>query len=433
MLISGWGRYPLIEADIQEPNSVADLTVAVQSQQSLIARGLGRSYGDSSLSPVIVSTSRLNKFLAFDEETGLLTCESGVSFDQIARIFVPRGWFLPVTPGTQHITVGGAIASDVHGKNHHAVGSFTDFVCEIELLLGNGEKIVASHNAHQELFRATCGGMGLTGVILSASFFLKKVSSSKIIETVLKAATLDKVLDAFEDNWEAPYSVAWVDCMAAGSRLGRSILILGEHANDGWLEIAPAKRLRVPVNFSSPILNRFTMKFFNSFYYAKAPHRKRDREVSYERYFYPLDSLHNWNQLYGKQGLLQYQFVVPKEVGRVALKTIHSKIVKARLGSFLAVLKILGKGNGNYLSFPMEGYTMAVDFKATKATFDFLTELDELVAELGGRVYLTKDARMSEAIFKRTYPAWQTFETVRKTYHGMGKFYSVQSKRLGLG
>lgn len=432
MLIHGWGRYPKVDAEVCSPSSIAEFVSTVRAQRELTVRGLGRSYGDSSLGSVIACTGNLGKVLAFDEATGLLTCESGVSFDEIIRRFVPRGWFLPVTPGTKHVTVGGAIASDVHGKNHHVHGSFSQFIQSIELLLGNGDQIRVSRENHFDLFRATCGGMGLTGIVISASFFLTRVSSSTVTETIIKTPNLDVVLDAFEENTESTYSVAWVDCLATGNGYGRSLLMLGEHKQSGPLEVQSLPRISIPFEVHNKVLGKFTVKAFNSLYYSRISDRGRVKDIHFQKFFYPLDGISNWNRLYGNQGLIQYQFVVPKQVGRLGIKAIHQRIVDTGLSSVLAVLKLFGEGNSNYLSFPIEGYTMAVDFKATPEVLALLRELDKLVVDLGGRIYLTKDARMSEPIFKSVYPEWERFESVRKKYYATGKFVSAQSMRLGL-
>ncbi len=432
MLRHGWGRYPGIDAEIFLPQTITQCIQAIQSTPTLIARGLGRSYGDSSLAPRLLECTQLDHFLDFDESTGSLTCEAGVSLDVILRTFVPRGWFLPVTPGTRYVTVGGAIASDVHGKNHHVEGSFSDHVTSIRLLLGNGETVAISHTDMPELFRATCGGMGLTGIILSATFRMKRIASSQIVETTIKAPDLETALIAFEDNAQATYSVAWIDCLARGKRLGRSLLMLGEHAERGPLMVQAKRQRPVPVDMPAQLLNHATISLFNSLYYGKARSQRRTRTIPFEPFFYPLDALADWNRLYGKPGFVQYQCVLPKAAGMSGLRTLLEHIAASGKGSFLAVLKMFGKGNANYLSFPMEGYTLALDFKAEPAVFSLLDELDAMVLDHGGRIYLTKDARMSETTFKKAYPEWTTFEEIRARYHAHEHFASLQSRRLGL-
>lgn len=432
MEIHGWGRYPRLEADIAFPNSPTQCAEEVANSVRLITRGLGRSYGDSSLSERVLCTRYLDHFQAFDEATGLLTCSAGVSLDDILQVFVPRGWFLPVTPGTRFVTVGGAIASDVHGKNHHVDGSFSEHVTGMEMLLGNGESVHVSPTDKPDLFHATCGGMGLTGVILSATLRLKSIRSSAMVETTIKAPDLDTVLAAFEESAAANYSVAWIDCLARGKHLGRSLLMLGEHAEEGPLTVQASKPLPVPFDMPARLLNHSTVQAFNMLFYWKAKQIRHTRRIPFEPFFYPLDALADWNRLYGKPGFVQYQFVLPKEAGVAGLRKVLERIAASGRGSFLAVLKVFGNGNDNLLSFPSEGYTLALDFKAEPAVFQLLDELDHLVLDHGGRLYLSKDARMSEMTFKSGYPRWQEFEAVRAKYHAIGKFASQQSKRLGL-
>ena len=434
MDITGWGRYPIADAIVATPQSEDVLINYLKrnKSKSLITRGLGRSYGDSSLASNILQTQYLNYFQSFDENTGLLKCEAGVSLAQILEVFVPRGWFLPVTTGTRFVTVGGAIASDVHGKNHHISGTFCEHVTQIEMILGNGEKITASPTDHPDLFYGTCGGMGLTGIILSASIRLKPILSSDIIQTTIKAPNLAATLKAFEDYRDATYSVAWIDCLAKGKKLGRSLLMLGEHALDGPLVTQGNKAIPIPIDMPAFLLNQHTIRAFNSLYYNKVLAAKSTRTIPYEPFFYPLDALANWNRLYGKFGFVQYQFVLPKAAGEIGLREALSLIANSGKGSFLAVLKIFGKANKNLLSFPMEGYTLALDFKVEPSLFNLLNELDRLVLKYGGRLYLTKDARMSEATFKTSYPRYLEFETIRRKYHAIGNFASDQSQRLGL-
>jgi decaprenylphospho-beta-D-ribofuranose 2-oxidase len=432
MEIHGWGRYPWVNAEVGFPQSLPDFYEAVKREHPLIARGLGRSYGDSSLADHVLETRFYSRFQAFDEASGLLTCDAGVSLAEILDVFVPKGWFLPVTPGTRFVTVGGAIASDVHGKNHHVDGTFGQHVTEIRMIRGNGETVTASPSENADLFYATCGGMGLTGVIVSATIRLKPIKSSLINETTIKAPDLEAVLNAFEENKGATYSVAWIDCLAKGNALGRSLLMLGEHAESGELEVPKAKAITVPFDMPTALMNHGTIQAFNTLYYNRVRLPKITRTTCYEPFFYPLDKLSQWNRLYGKPGFTQYQFVLPKEVGLRGMRSILERIAASGRGSFLAVLKAFGKANQNLLSFPLEGYTLALDFKAEPAVFDLLNELDKLVLDYGGRLYLTKDARMSEDTFKSSYPNWQEFEAVRGRYHALGKFASRQSLRLGL-
>jgi FAD/FMN-containing dehydrogenase len=393
---------------------------------------MGRSYGDSANSSSVLQTDYLDHFIEFNESTGVLTCEAGVSIREILELIVPKGWFVPVTPGSSFVTIGGAIASDVHGKNHHLSGTFSEHLLSFDLLLGTGEVVRVTKNSYPDLFRATCGGMGLTGMILSASIQLKPIKSSQIHQTTIKVSCLESVCEQFEANHASTYSVAWIDCLASGKRLGRSLLMLGEHLQDGNLKVAKKKSLNMPIDMPSSILNHYSIKAFNSLYYHKIFSKTKTELVSFEPYFYPLDAIGKWNRLYGKAGFVQYQFVLPKAVGVKGLRQILEVIVKSGKGSFLAVLKAFGKANENFLSFPIEGYTFALDFKMSGETVQLIKLLDSMVVERGGRIYLTKDALMSETSFKRTYPQWEQFEEVRAKYGAIGKFASSQSKRLGL-
>ena len=429
--ISGWGNYPQQEAQLITPPSCASLNAEIKVEGSLIARGMGRSYGDSANAPKVLRTSYCDHFLEFDEKTGRLTAEAGITLREILKVIVPRGWFLPVTPGTSYVTLGGAIASDVHGKNHHSAGTFGQHVKTISMILGTGEVVTASDVTNTDLFHATCGAMGLTGVILSASIQLIPIRSSLINQKTIKADCIEAACEAFEDNSNATYSVAWIDCLAKGKSLGRSVLMLGEHSEEGGLDINLKEPVSVPFNTPSAFLNSVTMKTFNGAYWHKAKDN-RTQTVPLMPYFYPLDAIGNWNKLYGKAGFLQFQCVVRKDDGVANMRKLLTKIAESGEGSFLAVLKQFGRANDNLLSFPTEGYTLALDFKLTASAITTLHKLEELVVAMGGRVYLTKDAVMKEATFKATYPKWETFELVREKYGAIGKFSSAQSKRLGL-
>jgi FAD/FMN-containing dehydrogenase len=432
MDLHGWGRYPRQQAQLALPLSASQCLTTIAHGAPLIARGLGRSYGDSALAAQVMGTRYLDHFVAFDAELGLLTCEAGVSLDAILRAFVPRNWFLPVIPGTRFVTLGGAIASDVHGKNHHVAGTFAAHVKSLELLLGNGERVTASPYENAELFHATCGGMGLTGIILSATLQLKPIVASSILQTTVKAPNLETVLEAFAANAASTYSVAWIDCLAKGKSLGRSLLVLGEHALDGPLAVQTKTPTPVPFDLPAALLNRASVQAFNSLYYGRVWQKVSHQRIAFESFFFPLDAIGQWNRLYGKPGFVQYQFVLPQAAGVVGLREVLSRIAESGRGTFLAVLKVFGQANANYLSFPQAGYTLALDFKAEPAVFALLDALDAIVLHHGGRLYLAKDARMSANTFKASYPNWTAFEAVRERWHAHGKFASAQSRRLGL-
>lgn len=430
-IISGWGNYPRQESQCMTPSTAALIRAAVNQEGNLLARGMGRSYGDSANAHKVLGTSYCNHFIDFDEHTGKLTAESGITLREILTVIVPKGWFLPVTPGTSYITLGGAIASDVHGKNHHIAGTFGQHVTSLNLVLGTGELITASQHKNADLFHATCGGMGLTGVIISATIQLISIRSSFIEQKIIKADCIEDACEAFADNNTATYSVAWIDCLAKGNNLGRSVLMLGEHAKEGGLEIELKEPISLPFNTPSVLLSCTTMKAFNSAYWHKAEDR-RHQTVPLVPYFYPLDAIGNWNRVYGKAGFLQFQCVIPKSDGVANMRKLLTEVVNSGEGSFLAVLKQFGKANDNLLSFPTEGYTLALDFKFNASTMQTVSRLETMVVDMGGRLYLTKDAVMQEMTFKATYQNWQKFEAVREKYGAIGKFSSAQSQRLGL-
>lgn len=430
--IAGWGNYPLIESDIHTPSSVESLRQLLSNSFTGIPRGMGRSYGDSSLATQTISTLALNHFISFDENTGLLHCYAGVTLASILDVFAAKGWFLSVTPGTKFVTVGGAIASDVHGKNHHLDGSFCDHLISFRMITANGEMIQCSRDENYPLFKATCGGMGLTGIIIEARFVLKAIKSTYIKERTIQADNLLEAMELFEENKASPYSVAWIDCLSTGRKLGRSLIILGEHAEDNRFDIPRQSPISVPFNIPDFILNPFTTNLFTHAYYNRVFKKYTTQLNHYETYFYPLDGIHQWNKIYGKRGFLQYQFVLPKEAGFEGMNAILQKIAASHRGSFLSVLKAFKKSNENLLSFPMEGYTLALDFKLYDGLFKLLDNLDEIVLSYGGRIYLTKDSRMSEKIFKQSYPNWEEFNEIRQQFGADKTFQSNQSKRLGL-
>ncbi|MRW85298.1 FAD-binding protein [Pseudoduganella sp. FT26W] len=432
MRIHGWGRYPVVEADVLAPASASATArlLAARHGTALIARGLGRSYGDSALAPLVIDNTRRHLLLDFDAASGILRCEAGATLDDLLEVLLPQGWFLPVTPGTRYVTVGGAVASDVHGKNHHLDGCFSAHVLSFELLLADGSVLQCARDVHPELFRATCGGMGLTGILLTVTLRMRRVRSAYIEQTTLRAGSLAEVLALFEQHRSASYSVAWIDCVTAGARLGRSLLMLGEHADEGGLAPLPRRSRSLPLDLPPQLLNRHTIGAFNTLYYHQP--RSAQARVHYQPYFYPLDGLLHWNRLYGKAGFVQYQFVIPRAAGTQALHAIVARIAASGRGSFLAVLKTFGPANDNYLSFPMEGYTLALDFKLQHGLLELLNELDAMVLAAGGRHYLAKDARMSAATFQHSYPQHRAFQQVRRDYGAIGAFASCQSNRLGL-
>jgi decaprenylphospho-beta-D-ribofuranose 2-oxidase len=432
MKLHGWGRYPVIDADASSFETAARAAELLARPGRWIAHGLGKSYGDSALNAQVLMTRRFNKLLDYDPRQGLVTCESGVSLAELIDVFLPKGWFLNSTPGTKLITVGGAIASDVHGKNHHAQGCFSAAVAALRLMLPDGRVLSCSREENPELFRATCGGMGLTGLILDATLQLQPVHSAYMRETVIRCRNLAEGFEQFENSRQIPYSVAWIDCLAKGDSLGRCILMLGEHADDGRLAARPPRPSAIPVECPDMMLNTHTVSLFNHLYYHSHPSRRQAQLTPMDAFFYPLDRIAHWNRMYGRRGFTQYQVVLPKTASLAGLKVILKKIADSRIGSFLAVLKLLGPANDNPLSFPMEGYTLTLDFKIQPRLFALLDELDRMMLDHGGRLYLTKDVRMARDTFQKGYPQWRAFRELRRRYDLLAKIGSLQSERLGI-
>jgi len=426
--LSGWGKYPVVESEVLGFSSETELRERL-GVHGVIAQGLLRSYGDSALSEHAITSLRFNRFLSFDPATGLLSCESGVSLSDMLDVFVPRGWFLPVTPGTKFVTLGGAIASDVHGKNHHRSGSFCSHIESMDVMFPSGQVQTCSPSENPELFRATCGGMGLTGVILRATLRLVPIESAYIDQETIRARDLSHIMELFESSTGWTYSVAWIDCLTSGKSLGRSIMMRGEHASGGSLTLPGRRKLNVPINFPGFVLNSLSIRAFNMLYYAKAPSQASKGVVDYDSFFYPLDSVNNWNRIYGARGFTQYQFVLPLNASKEGMEKILKRITASGMGSFLAVLKLFGPQEG-LMSFPMEGYTLALDFPIRRGLFELLDELDRMVVDYGGRLYLTKDVRMSAATLRSSYKGLNEFLSLREKYDPGGRLSSLQSRRL---
>lgn len=419
--LSSWGNYPKVQAEIYQPEEAQEISNLLLSGGTFVPRGNGRSYGDSSLGSQVISSQRLNKFLAFDKSAGILHCESGVLLSEILELVVPVGYFLPVTPGTKFITLGGAIAADVHGKNHHVDACFSEHLLFIELIDAKGQVIRCSKTENAELFWKTAGGMGATGFIISAAFQLKSIESSFIKQESLKARNLEEVMEYFEASKDWTYTVAWIDCLQKGKNQGRSVLLRGEHAKKNelpakWqknpLNIPQKLNLAIPFQLPGFVLNTLSIKAFNFLYYNKQFNKEKTAIVPYEPFFYPLDFIHHWNRMYGKKGFTQYQFVIPKESSQEGLTEILNHIRKSGQGSFLTVLKLFGKENTLAPHvFPQEGYTLAMDFPIRKGLQKLLSELDERVLNYGGRLYLAKDAFMTKEMFHKTYPNFPQSDT----------------------
>lgn len=404
----------------------------------LIARGLGRAYGDAALNENsgVMLTEKLGRFLDFDSQTATLHAEGGATLADMVETFVPRGYFLPVTPGTKYVTLGGAIACDVHGKNHLHDGCLSQYVDEIELLLASGEVLVCSRSQNTGAFWATVGGMGLTGIILSARVRLVSIQTAFIRASYSRTKNLDETLAQFPRDGSSQYPVAWIDCLAAGADLGRGVLICGDHARPDEvggepLELGVARRKSVPLDFPDFALNPLSVKAFNAFYYSA--HKNTQSIVSFERFFWPLDAVSGWNRIYGARGFIQYQCVLPFETARSGLLELLAKIATSGRAPFLAVLKIFGEANPAPLSFPFPGYCLALDLPGSTGVAEFAQELDDITLKYGGRVYLAKDATLTPDRMRRMYPRLEEFEAIKAELDPQGRFQSSLSKRLGIG
>ena len=441
--VSGWGRYPVQSCELIRPERYADLK---PSAQRVIVRGQGRSYGDASLNADarVILSERLNRLLEFDAGTGLLRAEAGATLQDVLDIAVPRGWFLPVTPGTKYVSLGGCVAADVHGKNHHCGGAFGAHVQEIEMILADGRRTRCAAGQNPDLFWATVGGMGLTGIIGEVALRLIPIESARMLVQHRAASDLEagfKLLDGAE--FDDVYTVAWIDCLARSRSLGRSIVMRGHHAvlselpaADRALPFARVARRqrRVPLDLPSWALNPLTVGAFNHLYYWSQGAKHEPVLTDYDPYFYPLDAVADWNRLYGKKGFVQYQCVLPTAGAFDGMRQILELLAASRRASFLAVLKRFGAAGNGMLSFPMPGYTLALDLPVRDAgLFELLDRLDEVVVRTGGRVYLAKDCRLSPGTFRAMYPRYDEWLAFKRAVDPGNRFSSSLSRRLGLG
>ncbi|HXM10310.1 MAG TPA: FAD-binding oxidoreductase [Terriglobales bacterium] len=409
-----WGRYPKIaHAHVYKPawNDQVPAILQDVAPGSLLPFGLGRSYGDSCLNAgrELIACRRLNRILGFDETTGMIRCESGVTLSDIIDVFLPKGWFLPVTPGTRFVTVGGAIANDVHGKNHHRAGTLGAHVRQIGLHRSNDGLAACNAEVNSDMLRATIGGLGLTGVIAWADIQLKPVAGPWMEAESVPFQSLEQFLELNrESNDRFEYTVAWLDCFAGKN--ARGIFFRGNHAADQGKEFHSKRGLKLPMALPAWMLNRYSVKAFNSAYYRIHAAKKNASVVAYDSFFYPLDSIRQWNLLYGKQGFLQYQCVIP-ETNIGAIEELLDRIARSGMGSFLGVLKQFGSAPpSGMLSFPRPGLTIALDFAMRgERTLKLMQSLDEIVLQSGGALYPAKDARMSPALFEASFPRWREF------------------------
>jgi len=439
-VLSGWGNIPQSLCKIGYLRSSEDVRNYLDSS-NMLPRGKGRSYADQATNSgsLVLMMEKMNKFLAFDEEQGVLTCEAGATLEDIIFYLAPRGWFPLVNPGTKFITIGGAIANDVHGKAHHVDGSFVNCVLSFDIMVGDGRILTASREENSDLFWANFGGLGLLGTILTATIQLRKIETTYFVQKSIEARNLDEMLQAIEDSdKDYSYSVAWIDSLVKGKNMGKGVLVVGNPAKRSDLPeklrkdplfVSKPSKISVPFYFPSFALNNLSVSLLNKVIYYK---QKSGTGVAhYESFFFPLDLINNWNRGYGRKGFIQYQFVVPMENGRENIKRILTEITKSDCVPFLNVLKKFGKGQG-ILSFPFEGFTFAIDFPVTPQLKPFVKKLDALVLEAGGRIYLGKDAFLDEHTFKSMYPQHKEWLEIKRKYDPENKFTSDIGRRIGL-
>lgn len=445
MELSGWGCYPRAVSSVFVPTAI-DQAVPPPGNAQMIVRGQGRSYGDAAMSRdgMVMLSQQLNRVSSFDERRGWLTVEAGTTLAEILRTFVPQGWFPAVVPGTKFVSLGGCLAADIHGKNHHRDGAISSHVREFELVLADGKRKVCSPANEHELFWATAGGMGLTGIITEVTLQLIRIESPFMVVQRQQAIDLDASLKMFEDSAsDDHYTVAWMDCLAKGRSLGRSVLIRGDHArqsdlpkrlqlNDGAQPGHP-RNYNLRFGFPSWLLNPVTVALFNEAYYRRQARRRESFIEHYESFFFPLDKIANWNRMYGKHGFIQYQCVLPAAEAERGLQLLLEELVRRRRASFLSVLKRFGPADAGFLSFPLEGYTLTLDLPISDPNlFPFLDGLDEIVLQCGGRVYLAKDARLRAETFQAMYQGFSGWQRVKSRVDPKNRFDSDLARRLGL-
>lgn len=419
--VASWGNYPYYPQTAHVLSWRRELAKiyhqSVVSFGSTLAYGNGRSYGDSCLaaSNQVIAMRNLSRFIGVNWQEGIIRAEAGITLGELLEVIIPHGWFLAVTPGTQFVTLGGAVANDVHGKNHHKRGTFGNHVLQFGLLRQGESEIICSKSENLALFQATIGGLGLTGIITWVEIQLIPIKTSQILSKVVRFDSLEDFfalsteLDSTHD-----YSVAWVDCLASGKQTGRGVFMVGDHADYGELSYTQPKKLQVPIKLPFSLVNSLSLKTFNALYWRKYPKSIHSARINYYPFFYPLDNILYWNKIYGYKGFQQYQCVIPKETSHDAIKDILATIAREKVGSFLAVLKCCGAiSSPGLLSFPMQGTTLALDFPQSNVLNVLFPLLDALVREASGRLYPAKDAHMQPSDFKQAYPAWEKLEALR--------------------
>ena len=426
--IKSWAKEFSGEYFIYEPKTTQDVKEILHNKKNIIPSGGFRSYGDSAVNVNIINSKNFDKIISFDEKIGVLKAQSGVTIETLLNFLIPKGWFLKVTPGTKYATLGGCIASDVHGKEHHKDGCFSESVKSIKIITNKNETIIFTKKKFPELFKATCGGMGLTGFITEATIQCKQIKSSKIKFKKMLNKSLNEVFLCFENFKEFTYSVAWIDTIEKKKEF-KSIFIIGEFFED--LKFSIKKKPKFSIFLNLKIINNLTIILFNKLYFFWNYFNKKSGVINYDSFFYPLDKINNWHKLYGNNGFVQYQFIVPKILSKKAILEVLNYMNDKKFYSSLAVLKLHGAQNQNYLSFPMSGYSLALDFPANKKTFYHLKELDKIILKYQGKIYLTKDSRMDSNLFNKIYPQYKEILKIKKE-HNIFNFSSKQSERLGI-
>jgi decaprenylphospho-beta-D-ribofuranose 2-oxidase len=433
MSLSGWGRVPVADAREIRSEQLTAITADVP-----LTRGLGRAYGDAALPSssdrVVAGSTLADRVLAFDPETGMLHAEAGFSLDQMYRVFLPRGWYTPVSPGTRFVTLGGMVAADVHGKNHHRDGCIGEHVQDITVRVADGRILTCSRGVEPDLFRATIGGMGLTGHILEVRLRLVRVPSPWIFQESERIPNIDAFLDRLKTaarSW--PMTVGWIDGVARGAALGRGVLLCGR-----WAEAHEAKEafpalhhiISLPFDLPRGTLNPTVVRLFNAAYFRRYPARITQSIVSPESFLYPLDAIGSWNRAYGRQGFVQYQCVLPESGGYRAVRAFMEVVAKHGRASFLSVIKDCGAEGTGMLSFPMSGISIALDIPFDGVTQALVDEMNRTVIDQGGRIYLAKDALTRADDFRAMEPRLQRFLDVRRVWDPIGRIRSAQSLRL---
>ncbi|MEM9820036.1 MAG: FAD-binding oxidoreductase [Bacteroidota bacterium] len=432
--ITNWGKYPKIRGELKTCQTQEEVIGQIKQAAVLTPRGNGRCYGHSALGTKMISVLPMNRILYFDEQQGMITVEAGLLIDQLLHFIIPRGFILPVLPGSKFISLGGAVAANVHGKNHTWAGALAEWIVSLKVINASGHVVHCSPQTSPDFFAQTIGGMGLSGVIIEVSLQLRPIETAYFVQEISTCSNLSETLLLLEKKAAQSYAVAWVDGLQKGERLGRSLLTSGQalgfeaappDLQKQALKVHPPPSLNIPFDQPAFLLNSWSIRLFNTLYFHWKRRSTEQQIVHYNTFFYPLDAIRNWNRLYGEKGLLQYQFVLPFANAEAGLRQIFTAIQAANCTPNLCVLKAMGKESTHAapISFPMPGFTLAVDFKRSQKTLQLLERLDEMVIQHGGRVYLAKDARLAKAQFKAMYP---------QVFRHPQLFQSLQSIQLAI-